>query len=183
MSWDDLLTRIQSGDDTVLDEVYLHLREPFFSYMRNSFAMDPENTKELFQLSIVILYDNVVTGKLTSLNSGLKTYLFAIGKNKALELIREKRKISQHLDEVLIETILDEDGVEDKKQLEKDIMQVTQALEALGDPCKKILRLFYYKQLSMSQISETLAYKNAKTTKNIKYKCIKRLRREFNKQK
>ena len=179
MSKDNLLTRIRSGDDTVLKEVYLHYREPFFAYIQNSFSLDPEHIKELFQLSIVIFYDNVVTGKLETLNSGLKTYLFAIGKNKAQELLREKRKISQHLDEVLIETILDEDEVEDKKQLETDILLITQALESLGEPCKKILQLFYYQQLSMSQISEALAYKNAKTTKNLKYKCIKRLQKIY----
>ncbi len=175
----NLLDQIRSGDESALKEIYLQYREPFFAYMHKQFKLDTENVKELFQLSMVIFYDNVITGKVKELRSGIKTYLIAIGKNKARELLRNNRRITDHLDEVLIGSILDEDGITNKKQLEENILNITQALETLGDPCKKILQLFYYQKLNMLEISNALDYKNVNTAKNLKYKCLKRLQKIY----
>ena len=52
---------------------------------------------------------------------------------------------------------------------------MNQAMTGLGDPCRSILQLFYYKRMSMEDITALMGYKNAATTKNLKYKCLKRL--------
>jgi len=62
---------------------------------------------------------------------------------------------------------------------EADLQMVERCLQLLGDPCKTLLELYYYKRLSMAQITSSMDYKNVDTTKNLKYKCIKRLRRLF----
>ncbi len=173
----NILHRIRSGDETALKEIYLEHREPFFAYIHKTFKLDTENVKELFQLSVVIFYDNVVTGKVQEIKSNIKTYLIAIGKNKAQEFMRKNYRFNDHLDEVLIESILDDNDIDEKHQLEEDIFNVTNALDTLGDPCKKILQMFYYQQLNLSQISKAMDYKNVDTTKNLKYKCIKRLQK------
>jgi len=59
---------------------------------------------------------------------------------------------------------------------------VERCLHLLGDPCKSLLELYYYKRLSMAEITEAMEYKNVDTTKNLKYKCIKRLRKLFEEQ-
>ena len=52
-------------------------------------------------------------------------------------------------------------------------------LEKLGDPCKRLLLLYYKEGLSMQQIADQLGYKNSDTAKNQKCKCIVRLRNLF----
>ena len=41
--------------------------------------------------------------------------------------------------------------------------------------CKKILLLFYYENLSISEILDTLDYQNEQVVRNKKYKCLKEL--------
>jgi len=45
----------------------------------------------------------------------------------------------------------------------------------LGEPCKKILTLFYYDNLSMKEIVEHLPYENEQVVRNKKYKCLQAL--------
>jgi len=60
--------------------------------------------------------------------------------------------------------------------LKKDkIKSVTQAIDSLGDSCRRILDCYYFEQLSMAEIAYQLGYKNKDTVKNLKYKCLKRL--------
>jgi len=45
----------------------------------------------------------------------------------------------------------------------------------LGENCQKILLLFYYENLSISEILETMEYENEQVVRNKKYKCLKQL--------
>ena len=56
---------------------------------------------------------------------------------------------------------------------------VEKCLEELGDPCRALLISYYYEKKSMLEIAELLGYKNTDTTKNQKYKCLKRLKKLF----
>lgn len=58
-------------------------------------------------------------------------------------------------------------------------MGVENSLIQLGEPCRRILELFYYHQKTMDQISELMEYKNKQTVRNLKYKCLIRLRQIF----
>lgn len=177
----DWIGRIKSGDNEVLKEIYIEQREPFFAFIRKSFSnIQPEDLKELFQVSVVIMYDNIIKEKLTEATSAVKTYLFAIGRNKALELIKSRKGIEGGARDMLLDHIVNdvEEG-DAKRALENDILKMNDAIEELGDPCKSIIQSFYYRQWSMDKISKLLGYSNSATAKNLKYKCIKRLQRIF----
>jgi RNA polymerase sigma-70 factor (ECF subfamily) len=57
----------------------------------------------------------------------------------------------------------------------EQVRVVADLVEALGEPCKSILRYYYYKRFSMEAIAETMQYKNADTVKSQKVRCIKEL--------
>ena len=63
----------------------------------------------------------------------------------------------------------------EKVILEEQLSAALTSLEFLGDPCKSLLQLYYYNDLSMENITSIMGYKNADTTKNQKYKCLRRL--------
>ena len=65
------------------------------------------------------------------------------------------------------------------EEVEEHIELAKSCLEKLGDPCKSILELFYYHKMSMEDIQQHAGYKNSATAKNIKYKCLRRLRKLF----
>ena len=69
---------------------------------------------------------------------------------------------------------------EDQKEvLEEQLKVAAASLEQLGDPCAQVLKHFYFDKLSMEQIADRLYYKNKETAKNLKHKCLKRLRKIF----
>jgi RNA polymerase sigma-70 factor (ECF subfamily) len=110
---------------------------------------------------------------LVKLTSDLKTYLFAIGKNK----IRELRDAGRRFRDMQERYEIPED--ENKQEKELLFEQLELSLEALGDPCKRILELYYYYKKSLIEIADMLEYKNTDTVKNLKYKCLGRLRKLY----
>jgi len=56
------------------------------------YNVSEETAKDAFQLSIVVLYENIVSEKIKILTSDLKTYLFGIVKNKVREIIKRESK-------------------------------------------------------------------------------------------
>ena len=68
------------------------------------------------------------------------------------------------------------------EEKELKLQLVAKGLEKLGEPCKTLLELFYFNNMSMDEIASQLSYKNRATAKNLKYKCLGRLRNKFNKE-
>lgn len=173
MNGQDLLESIARGDLKGFEQAYLSYRDEFILWANKNYYCDFEESRDIYQATVVQFYENVRSGKLTKLTSDLKTYLFAIGKNKIRELRDAGRRFRQMQEHY-------EPGGEDDKA-EKEILyeQVEGALERLGDPCKRLLELYYYYKKSLVEIADALAYKNTDTVKNLKYKCLGRLRKVY----
>jgi len=179
MSEELIIQKIKAGEEEVLSEVYIEYREEFIRWLIKRFQCDMDTAKEIYQLTIVIFYDNVVTGKLQNLSGSLKTYLFAIGKNKFFEHKRAEGKTRLEDDPFFFDRpILDTNTAISSEQ---ELKLVSEAMQKLGDACKSILEHFYYYNFSMQEITQKLNYKNVNTTKNLKYKCLKRLQTFFKK--
>ncbi|NNE30451.1 MAG: sigma-70 family RNA polymerase sigma factor [Saprospiraceae bacterium] len=165
-----LLDQIRRSDEAVLKEIYLEHREEFINWLSKKFETNKDVGLEIYHDSFATMVTNVKKGKLTELSSSLKTYLFSIGRNKFLE---QNRKSSRVLRIVAEESLVaNPTTVRDDSQ----IIKLRSALHSLGDPCSKLLKLFYYQKASMQEIAIQLGYKNSQTAKNQKYKCIKRLK-------
>lgn len=177
-----LIERIKTKDgEKLLREVYSNYRNEFLLWAMNNHSCTIEEAKDVFQQSVIIFYENINSGKLTHITTQLKTYIFGIGKNKILELMRRKQKMKSSYNDHMLP---DSDGLyyEDGDKYEDKLKNVTSCLEKMGDPCKSILEQYYYHRKSMMEISETLDYKNSDTVKNLKYKCLQRLRQLLKKE-
>ena len=167
-----LIDRIRRGDNAELQKVYEMYRGEFMVWANKHFDLDFEECKEAYQLSMVQFYENVVSGKLQVFTSDPKTYIFGIGKNK----IRELRELRLKQPEA---GRFEAESTDERLSRESLLNKVEQALHQLGDPCQKLLELYYYKKMSLAEITLALEYKNTDTTKNLKYKCLNRLRKLF----
>ena len=170
----DWIAYIKQDENNALKEVYMTHRDACEVWLRSKYQVNHEDAREIFQSSIIILYDNVMTGKLTRLDSSIKSYIYSIAKNKVRE---HQRQQSRTIDGDRLNKQFSENGVHEKMVKESRINQVVLALNTMGDPCKSLLQLYYYKKLSMSEIGTLMGYKNADTVKNQKYKCLKRLQK------
>lgn len=169
------ISKIKNGDNEALGIIYENHREEFIGWLLKQYAVTFEEARDIYQYAILIFYTNAIRGKLDIMSSSIKTYLFAIGKNQVLKRDREFQRFTN----VLIDNIVDEGEFfrNEKHITEEQLLQVSEALNELGDPCKKLLEYAYFRKMNMEEITVALGYKNAATTKNLKYKCIQRLKK------
>lgn len=135
---------------------------------------DDEDAKDVYQDTLMIFMKKInVPG--FELTSKVSTLLYGIARNVWMKKLERDRVTEKHVKGYSIEasiSVMDEE-VDDQDR----ISRVLSALEALGEPCRTILRDFFYGGLSMVDIAEKMGYTNADNAKNQKYKCMNRLKR------
>ncbi|MGC1243019.1 MAG: sigma-70 family RNA polymerase sigma factor [Chryseosolibacter sp.] len=177
MSDDHIIALIRSGGQPELGMVYEKYRIEFIHWITKEFHCSEDDSKDIYQLTILIFYDNIKSGKLEHLVSSVKTYLFGIGKNVARDNMRKSRRNTPINQEKWLKEFLVDEA--DEPVDESLFMMARNALMALGEPCRQLVEMYYYERRSMEEISERLNYKNADTAKNQKCKCMARLRKLF----
>lgn len=175
-----LIKRIKNkGGDDALKEIYGNYRDEFLLWAVRHHSCTMEEAKDIFQQSVVIFYENIMVGKVKEITTRVKTYLFSIGKYKIYELVRQKSKHSLQVDDpVYVNSDIFYNDIDD--EYEEKLKKVENCMTKLGDPCKNILEHYYYHKKSMQEISEIMDYKGSETVKNLKYKCLQRLKKIIN---
>jgi RNA polymerase sigma-70 factor (ECF subfamily) len=122
------------------------------------------------------VYDNIHAGKLDTLQSSLKTYLFGIGKNLVWQQYRNSHREQAIGAEFYLQNYLQQD-IDAENSTEVNLAIVSRSFDQLGEPCHELLDQYYFKRKSMEEICSKMGYKNPETAKNQKYKCMERLRK------
>ena len=170
-----LIEKIREGDDSALKEVYLTYKPEFIGWVKKYFDIGPIEAGEIYVLTITAFFENVKKGKLKTLDSKLKTYLFGIGKNKVKEYKRIFSNRNVDFNEYYLLERTDEIDESDLYE-QSEIEALQKGLAKLGDPCKRLLESFYLDGKSMEEIAMVYQYKSATVAKTQKYKCIQRLK-------
>lgn len=129
-----------------------------------------DDTKDIFQDALVVLYKNVQSENFT-LTVPLKNYLLAIVKNLWLQELRRRNKMPVA---VVQADIPDITFNEDKNF---DIAQA--AFNLLGEKCRQLLIMFYFKKKSYKELASFLAFGDERTAKNQKYRCLQKAKENF----
>jgi RNA polymerase sigma factor (sigma-70 family) len=169
-----IIDAIKNGNKKELAEVYKAYRSEFVGWATGHYQCSKEEARDIYQSSIIVFYDNIMRERLQQLNGSVKTYLFAIGKNKILELRRRDKRFDVHVE--LHSVDVEDPGDSDKVQRESDLTAVQHGLERLGEPCRTMLELYYYHETGLDKLAEMFHYKNGDTVKNLKSRCLSRLR-------
>jgi len=160
-----------ADEEHEFEDVYKTYRNAFIAWSIRSFNCNRAEAIEIYQQVMIILYEHIINGKIQNVNSKLKTYLYGIAKNKFREKWRAEKALTS-MDEVNCDALTEEEKEDNGAQIEA----VKIAIQKLGDPCKAILECVYYHKMKSRDIAAALDYKNADTVKNLKYKCLRRLR-------
>ncbi len=178
MSENQIIEQIRRGGQAELGFVYETYRSEFLQWIMREYQCSADDAKDIYQVTILIFQDNVKSGKLVHMLSTIKTYLFGIGKNLVKENMRKAKRHTPINQEKWLKEYLIDDA--ETSPVEEDVFSTAKkALKKLGQPCQKLIELFYYEKKSMEEISSILNYKNAETAKNQKCKCMARLRKIF----
>ncbi|HSI89663.1 MAG TPA: sigma-70 family RNA polymerase sigma factor [Adhaeribacter sp.] len=167
------IERLRNGDESCLQEMYDLYRVDFTSWAERRFSLEPEEARDAFQNCLIAFYENILSGKLNTLSSSPRTYLFAIGKNKILKS-KKNLPLYANLDDFPDINHIEDDNTEAEMEDERNLA-VHKALQQLGPDCQKVLELFYFRNCKMEQIAQALNYKNENVTKVKKASCLKKL--------
>jgi RNA polymerase sigma factor (sigma-70 family) len=162
----ELLLQIRSGNNkAALAELYKAF--PSVRHFIKTHGGDEDEARDVFQESLLVFYRNALKPEFT-LTSSLNTYLYAICKYQWKDELKKKnRKVNFEVNDT-------PDELFDYEQEELKDKWLEQVLLALGDKCRDILQLFYYRKKSMEEIAIELGYKGVDSVKTQKYKCLER---------
>ena len=133
-----------------------------------------QDAEDVFQETVVSFIEVVKKGKYR-MEASIKTFLVSVAKNIWLNEIKKRERSGAR--EKLFESTRDQkeaDVSHHIADLEKK-RQLRDLVYKLGEPCQKILLLFYYENLSMKEIVDHLPYENEQVVRNKKYKCLQQL--------
>ena len=172
----DYLSEIKNGNDSALVELYKLYRNEFINWSHNNYNISSDDAKDIFQETIIAFYNNVRTDQLTELRSDLKTYLFAIGKFKMLTFLKKHNRSVTYSDFNVLKVVEPtENTMENKAEQEFIKDTVRKFLNEQCEDCKKVLELYYFKEMNMKAIAKEMGYKNSDVAKKKKYECFKKL--------
>ena len=171
------IQELKSGNELVLKELYLQHQQACLAFVKKQYQMSDTDASDIYQDTILALYENILSGRLQQLESNVRTYILAIAKN----LCRKKFSSSQKEVDALsakLEYLTEEETYSTEEELK--IQQLESALEQMGEPCSSILKWFYYKRLGLKAIAEELGYQSTDVAKTQKSRCMKQLKKAVN---
>ena len=153
--------------------IYQEFSRTTSSFMIN-YGASEQDAEDVFQETVIAFIDIVQKGKFR-MQSSIKTFLVSIARNIWRNEVKRRQR-SDYREKQF------ESG---RDQTEEDISELISEWEKkkqlrdlvyeLGEPCRKLLMLFYYENLSMKEILTYLPYENEQVVRNKKYKCLQQL--------
>ena len=167
-----ILDQIRKGKEEALVRLYQTNERQVMSFVtRNNGTRD--DAEDMLQEAVVILWERVRTGRYEH-TAKISTFVFATVKNLWLRKIaRSRREVASDMQND--PTPSNEKSVLDDMIENEEAAAVSTALNALGDPCRQLLLLYYWEELSMDDIAVHMGFANADTVKSKKYQCKKAL--------
>lgn len=172
---------LRSGDNKILEKIYLENRESFINFSRK-YNVSQEEAVDIYQDAILVFRDNVIEGKIDGLDSNISTYLFAIGKYKIYHNFRQRSKTEHKADFDNVEESVELDVNFLTEELTNEQKLLQTCFEKLGRRCQSVLRLFYYEGYTLDEIKDILKYSDKKVLKSQKSRCLRHLRDLVNKE-
>lgn len=166
--------QLRSGDERAFEWVYNEYKEGFLAFSR-SYRLDADELIDIYQDAVIALFQNFVEKQLELEKSTVKTYLYGIGKHLIIKTVKRDSKMIR-LDgsqEEVVEIEIDEHDESERSQ------QLAAAFKKIGEKCREVLELFYYRGFSIKEIVEATDYKDENTVKSHKSRCMKGLREKI----
>lgn len=162
----------------IKDDKYSPAMKSIYAYLPvvKKFVLKNNGTRQeaedVFQEGLVILCNKINRTDFL-LTCSINTYLYSICKLLWLDELKKKnKKIKNDFIELTDENLIDTINTDIEE--DRPIKQAQEALMKLGQKCKELLELFYFKKLSMRDIAKKLGFGSEKVAKNQKYRCIEK---------
>lgn len=171
------ITALVLSDSKEITALYNSNRAAFMGFGKK-YGLNDDDLSDIYQEAFIALRKHAINGKLDSVKSSLKTYLFGIGKFMIYDLLKEKKKTisyepAVHIAHDDIDTISFDSNTEELT-LEQRLLHTY--FKKLGEKCQQMLTLFYARGLSNDDIVENTDYSDSSVVRSQKSRCIKSLK-------
>lgn len=171
---------LKSDDRLKLKALYNQYRAEFLGFGKR-YNLDQEALADVYQEAFLALRKQAIKGRLYSVNSSMKTYLFGIGKYMIFDVLKEKnRNVKLEPNLHLAGGEIGEIELGHSPSLTQEQLLLRKYFKELGEKCKQVLTLFYYRGLSIAEIVKLTGYENSNVVKAHKSRCLKTLRQKIN---
>ena len=168
--------RFLSGDSDALDEVIRDYKDGLIYYIY-SIIGDMDISEEAAMDVFVKLY--VDKPKFKS-GAAFKTWLYTIGRNKALDLIRKSSKIP-HIPLEDAYNVSDEENIEQNYIQQEDNSRLRRIVSRLKPEYSQVLCLVYFENFDNSEAGKIMK-KSSKQIRDLLYRAKNALKRELEKE-
>ncbi|MCH5197185.1 MAG: RNA polymerase sigma factor [Oscillospiraceae bacterium] len=169
--------RYLDGDDKGLSEIVKEYKDGLILYLNqfvNNFCIAEELTEDTFFR--LITKKPKFSGK-----SSFKSWLYAIGRNVAVDHIRRNSKLVSTPIEEMDSYISDGKSLEQSYIKEENKIILHSALEKLAPDYRQVLWLVYFEDFSNREVAVVMK-KNDRQVKNLLYRAKKTLKAELEKE-
>ena len=169
--------RFLEGDDDGIVEIIKDHKDGLMLYL-NSFLLNIHLAEDLTEDTFVKL---IARRPRFSGKSTFKTWLYAIGRNVALDFLRKNAKLPTVSAEEAMTLIADEADVARQYLCSERKLQVHKALKQLNDEYRQVLVLIYFEDFQNEQVASVMG-KSKKQIENLVYRAKLSLKSELEKE-
>jgi RNA polymerase sigma-70 factor, ECF subfamily len=180
----ELLRLCRKGDEEAWNELFERHYAAVGRFVHQlSASFTPEDVEEICQETFLTVIKNIFSFQG---QSQFQTWLFRIAANKAHDYLERQRAAKRGGGQVTVSLqaedpeglVLDPPASAPPPDLalinQENMALIVQALERLGEPCREVIELRYFADLSYEEIAESLQL-NPKTVSSRLSKCLDRL--------
>ncbi len=163
--------RFLNGDESAFDDIMKELFDPLVFFI-NRYVQDVHAAEDI---AIDVFSELVVNKHRYNFKVSLKTYLFMLGRSRALNYIKHRKVLN------FVELDEEQSRAEDEHTLEESVLAderkkaVSGALAKLPDDMRVAVHLIYFENLSYDE-SAKIMKKNRKQVDNLLYRAKGQLR-------
>ncbi len=166
--------RFLDGDEKAFDDIINGYFRSLVFFI-DGYVHDVHTAEDI---AIDVFSELLAHGGRYNFKVSLKTYLFMLGRSRALDFIRHNKKI-------IFTDLSEADKCADEEQLEEQILTserkraVHSALERLPRDMREVLHLIYFEDMTYSEAAKIMK-KSRKQIDNLLYRAKKELRTYIN---
>ena len=188
----ELLKDIKANNQKKINKFYDSIDTDFVRYFKKNYGKSEDYSMDLLQDSILSMYENILSERLTpdNLTTTLYQYLLGIAIRKMQAGDRKTHELetgslyhlapdgNYTLDSNVLEKVMESAADDEAYQKESELIEfVAGAVSRMGPPCHEILTYFYWDRLSCDEIANTMTnLKNADSVKTQKFKCMRKIK-------
>ncbi len=167
-----ILESIRQNNEAALVELFESNRRMVVSFIIANRGTE-DDAEDLLQEALIVLWQRVRAGTFEQ-TAKLSTFIFGIVKHLWMRrLARMRREIPIGLTEDT--TVNGDPSILEELIESEEAEAVREALQKLGEPCRTLLRLFYWEEISTEEIAVQMGFANSDVVKSKKYQCKKSL--------